>query len=155
MWPASIIWLILMVLFLVVEGLTVSMVSIWFALGALAATLTALAVDNVWVQIAVFLVVSAVCLAALRPLSTKWLTGRKQPTNADRVIGAEGLVCEAIDNLAGTGAVQVFGQTWTARSAGGEGISVGSKVTILRIEGVKLLVQPAEEPVGVGNESNR
>lgn len=146
MWPASIIWLILMVVFLVVEGLTVSMVSIWFALGALAATLLALAVDNIWVQIAVFLAVSAVCLAALRPLSRKWLTGRKQPTNADRVIGAECLVCEAIDNLAGTGAVQVCGQTWTARSADGSPIAVGSRVQILRIEGVKLFVQPADVP---------
>lgn len=155
MWPASIIWLILVVVFLVLEGLTVSMVSIWFALGALAATLLALAVDNIWVQIAVFLAVSAVCLAALRPLSRKWLTGRKQPTNADRVIGAEGLVCEAIDNLAGTGAVQVFGQTWTARSEGGAAIPKGSKVTILRIEGVKLLVRPAETPAGVASESNR
>ena len=64
-------------------------------------------------------------------------------------------MCEGIDNLAGTGAVQVFGQTWTARSAGGETIPAGSKVTILRIEGVKLLVQPAETPVGVGSETNR
>lgn len=151
MWPASIIWLILMVVFLVVEGLTVSMVSIWFALGALAATLLALAVDNIWVQIAVFLAVSAVCLAALRPLSRKWLTGRKQPTNADRVIGAEGLVCEAIDNLAGTGAVQVCGQTWTARSADGSPIAVGSRVQILRIEGVKLFVQPADVPAETAN----
>lgn len=153
--PASVIWLILMVVFLIVEGLTVSMVSIWFALGSLAATLLALAVDNVWVQIAVFLAVSAVCLAALRPLSRKWLTGRKQPTNADRVIGAEALVCEPIDNLAGTGAVQVFGQTWTARSESGSAVPVGSKVIVLRIEGVKLFVRPAEAPVGVGSETNR
>lgn len=152
MWPESVIWLILMVVFLIVEGLTVSMVSIWFALGALAATLTALAVDNLWVQIAVFLAVSAVCLAALRPLSRKWLTGRKQPTNADRVIGAEGLVCQAIDNLAGAGAVQVFGQTWTARSEDGSPIPAGSRVKILRIEGVKLFVQPAEQPAKTASD---
>ena len=60
-----VIWLIVMVLFLVVEGITVGLVSLWFALGALAALLVSLGVDNVWVQIAVFLVVSAAALARL------------------------------------------------------------------------------------------
>ena len=68
-----VIWLIVMVLFLVVEGITVGLVSLWFALGALAALLVSLGVDNVWVQIAVFLVVSAAALAALRPMSRRLL----------------------------------------------------------------------------------
>lgn len=151
--PASVIWLGLVVLFLVIEAVTVSLVSVWFGLGALAATLVSLAVDNVWVQIAVFLVVSAAAMAGLRPLSRRWLTGRKQPTNADRVIGATGLVQEAIDNLAGTGAVQVFGQVWTARSADGTDIPVGTQVTILRIEGVKLFVQRLEVPAQTGEKT--
>ena len=145
-----VIWLIVMVLFLVVEGITVGLVSLWFALGALAALLVSLAVDNVWVQIAVFLVVSAAALAALRPMSRRLLAGRKQPTNADRVIGAEGRVTQAVDNLAGAGAVQVLGQEWTARSAGGEPIPAGETVTVVRIEGVKRLVEPACRPVPAG-----
>lgn len=151
--PASVIWLGLVVLFLVIEAVTVSLVSVWFGLGALAATLVSLAVDNVWVQIGVFLAVSAAAMAGLRPLSRRWLTGRKQPTNADRVIGATGLVQEAIDNLAGTGAVQVFGQVWTARSADGAEIPVGTQVTILRIEGVKLFVQRLEVPAQTGEKT--
>ena len=153
MLPASVIWLGLVVLFLVIEAVTVSLVSVWFGLGALAATLVSLAVDNVWVQIGVFLAVSAAAMAGLRPLSRRWLTGRKQPTNADRVIGATGLVQEAIDNLAGTGAVQVFGQVWTARSADGTDIPVGTQVTILRIEGVKLFVQRLEVPAQTGEKT--
>ncbi len=144
----SVIWLIVMVLFLVVEGVTVGLVSLWFALGALAAVLVSLAVDNIWVQIAVFLVVSAASLAALRPMSRRLLSGRAQPTNADRVIGARGVVTEAVDNLAGTGAVQVLGKVWTARSTAGEAIPAGEQVTVVRIEGVKLLVEPAKTPAG-------
>ena len=75
-----------------------------------------------------------------RPLVKKYVNSRSQPTNADMVIGKEALVTEAIDNVESAGAVAVGGKVWTARSENGEPIEVGSIVTVLRIEGVKLIV---------------
>ena len=90
-----------------------------------------------------FLVVSIATLWFTRPLALKYLNGRSVATNADRVVGMEGVVCEDIDNLAGTGAVKLDGKEWTARSDSGANIPSGSVVKVRRIEGVKLIVDAA------------
>ena len=78
-----------------------------------------------------------------RPLVKKYVNSRSQPTNADMVIGKEALVTEDIDNVEATGAVSVGGKVWTARSDTGVSIKSGTVVNVLRIEGVKLIVEPA------------
>lgn len=133
-------WIIAMVVFLVIEAVTVGIVSIWFAIGALFAMVTAMLGANLWVQIAVFLVVSAVALYFTRPLVKKYVNSKVEPTNADMLIGKECRVVETIDNISGTGAVYVDGKTWTARSVDEEIIPEGQLVKAERIEGVKLIV---------------
>ena len=137
-----IFWLALFVVFLIVEAGTVALVSIWFALGALAALLACVLGAEMWLQITVFLVVSLVLLAVLWKRVRNKLTTTK--TNVDSVIGAEGYVTEAIDNLSYTGRVKLGGITWAARSTSGAGIPVGTLVKVERIEGVKVFVSPAE-----------
>ena len=137
-----IFWLALFVVFLIVEAGTVALVSIWFALGALAALLACVLGAEMWLQITVFLVVSLVLLAVLWKRVRNKLTTTK--TNVDSVIGAEGYVTEAIDNLSYTGRVKLGGITWAARSTSGAGITVGTLVKVERIEGVKVFVSPAE-----------
>ncbi len=139
-------WLAAMVFFLIVEAVTVGLMCIWFAIGALAALLCAMFDAPVWLQIIAFLIVSAVTLYYTRPLVRKYVNNRIEPTNADIVIGKECRVTEAIDNIAGTGAVYVDGKTWTARSASdNETIPEGTLVTAQRIDGVKLIVAAAAE----------
>jgi membrane protein implicated in regulation of membrane protease activity len=87
-----------------------------------------------------FFVVSFVTLYFTRPLVKKYVNSKSQPTNADMVIGKEALVTEAIDNVEGAGAVAVGGKVWTARSDDGQPVELGKVVTVLRIEGVKLIV---------------
>lgn len=136
----SIVWVVIMVVFLVVEAATAGLTCIWFAIGALAALIAALFGAPIWLQLVWFFVVSVVTLYFTRPLVLKFVNSRSQPTNADMVIGKEALVTEAIDNVESAGAVAVGGKVWTARSENGEPIEVGSIVTVLRIEGVKLIV---------------
>ena len=136
------LWLALFVVFLIVEAGTVALVSIWFALGALAALVSCALGAEMWLQITVFLVVSLVLLALLWKRGRSKLTTTK--TNVDSVIGAEGYVTEAIDNLSYTGRVKLGGITWAARSTSGAGIPVGTLVKVERIEGVKVFVSPAE-----------
>lgn len=133
-------WIIAMVVFLVIEAVTVGIVSVWFAIGALFAMVTAMLGANLWVQIAVFLVVSAATLYFTRPLVKKYVNNKVEPTNADMLIGKECRVVETIDNLTGTGAVYVDGKTWTARTVDEEIIPEGQLVKAERIEGVKLIV---------------
>ena len=138
-------WLIVMVLFLAVEAATVGLVCIWFAVGALVALLAAMCGAQLWLQIVLFLVVSAATLYFTRPLVRKYVNSKVEPTNADMVIGKECRVTETVDNIAGTGAVYVDGKTWTARSARDEVIPEGALVTAKSIDGVKLIVAAPEK----------
>ena len=141
----ELIWLGLLIVFVVAERISVGLTSIWFAAGALLALISALLHAPLWVQLTLFIGVSLVCLAAVRPLARRYLNSRVVPTNADRVIGSEARVTEDIDNIRGKGAVIVGGVTWTARSEGDEPIPAGSLVRIERIEGVKVFVQLCKE----------
>ena len=138
-------WLIVMVMFLVVEAATVGLVCIWFAVGSLAALLAAMCGAQLWLQIVLFLVVSAATLYFTRPLVKRYVNSKVEPTNADMVIGKECRVTETVDNIAGTGAVYVDGKTWTARSENDEVIQAGTLVTAKSIDGVKLIVAAPEK----------
>ena len=143
----SICWLAALIVLILVEAATVGLVSLWFALGALAALLTSFWVNSIWVQLGVFLAVSLVTLLVIRPLARRYITPRQVATNADRAVGAEGIVTQAIDNLKASGQVSVQGSVWTARAQGDVFIPAGTTVKVLRIEGVKLIVSPVREEV--------
>lgn len=144
---AAITWLILTVVFLIAEAATVTVISLWFAAGSLTAMAMALLGGSIWMQVLVFLVVSAAALTALRPLVRKYLTPRLIATNIDSIIGSVGIVTAAIDNIGATGQVKLNGMDWTARSTSGEAIEAGTKVRVDKIEGVKVFVSPVEVSV--------
>lgn len=141
----KLLWAGLLVVFIVGEAATVGLASIWFAAGALAALICALLGGPLWLQIVLFLLLSALCLAAIRPLAQKHLNNKVEPTNADRVIGAEAIVTEDIDNLRAAGAVRIGGAIWSARSENDAPIPAGTLVRVLRIEGVKVFVEQVKE----------
>ena len=142
---AAIIWLLLMVVFLIAEASTVTLVSLWFAAGALAAMAASLMGGGIWLQVIVFLAVSTVLLTALRPLVRKFITPKLTATNVDSVIGTVGLVTAPIDNVTASGQVKLGGMEWTARSTSGVPITEGTRVRVDKIEGVKVFVSPAAE----------
>lgn len=141
---AAILWLVLTVAFLIAEAATVTVISLWFAAGSLAAMAVALLGAGIWLQALVFLAVSAAALTALRPLVRKFLTPKLTATNVDSVIGSVGIVTADIDNIAASGQVKLNGMEWTARSSSGESVPRGTRVTVDRIEGVKVFVSPSE-----------
>lgn len=143
----QIVWLVLLIIFAVAEAATVGLTSVWFAIGSLGALICALVGGNIWLQLGIFIFLSVVCLVALRPLAKKYLNSRVEATNADRVIGQEAQVTQDIDNLRGIGAVTIGGIPWTARSEHDTRISAGTTVRVLRIEGVKVIVEESKEEV--------
>lgn len=144
----SIIWLILLVVFLIVEAACpIHLVSLWFAAGALVAAIASMLGAQFWLQATLFLVVSVALLAALWPFTKKFLKPKISPTNVDANIGTRCYVTAAVDNLNGQGQIKLNGLEWTARSTGGENIPQGTLVKVDRIEGVKAFVSPVREEV--------
>ncbi len=138
------IWAAVMVAMLVLEALTQGLVSIWFAAGALAALICA-AFDVIFpVQVSVFFFVSGILLAFLLPYARKKLKTSVSATNADRIIGAEGIVLETIDEVAGTGQIRVMGAVWSAKAIHGIKIRAGEKIMVEAIAGVKAVVSRKE-----------
>ena len=135
------IWLALLVVLIVAEIATVQLTTVWFALGAFASLmLAAFGVDSIVIQVIVFVAVSLISLIATRPLVKKFVNSKAQPTNADRCIGQSVVVTEEINNILATGAVRVNGTEWSARSEKGNIIPENTTVTVLKIDGVKLIV---------------
>ena len=135
-------WLVLMVVFIIAESQTVTLVSAWFAVGALAALVANLLGAEIWLQVVLFLAVSGVCLALLRPITRKYFTPKLTRTNVDAMSGKTCVVITDIDNLASCGQVKIGDVEWTARSTTGEPIPAGTQVKIERVEGVKVYVTP-------------
>ena len=138
----SAVWLMVLVVLVAGEAITVGLTFIWFAVGALGGLIVAALGGPVWLQVVVFLALSAVTLVLVRPLAARLLTPGISPTNADRILGQIALVTQDIDNIAETGQAKIFGQVWTARSETGEPVPAQTRVRILRIEGVKVFVKP-------------
>ena len=138
--PMSTVWLALLIVFLVGEGATAAVTTIWFAAGALAAMIASLLGAEIGLQWAIFGVVSVALLFALRPLVKKYINPKKILTNVDAVVGTQGVVVEKIDNIAGTGRVKLGGMEWAARSTEDTHIEAGEVIKVDRIEGVKAFV---------------
>lgn len=144
---SAIVWLVLLVLFIVVEAATVSMVSSWFAGGALIALLVSLIGGPVWLQVLTFFTVSVVLLALLRPMVQKFFKPRLVKTNADSLVGTVCRVIEDTDDMGGR--VQVGDVSWSARSENGGKIPAGTLVKILKIQGVKVYVEEVKKETEV------
>lgn len=143
---AAFVWLGLMILFLIAEGATVSLVSLWFAAGAVVAMFAALLGAGIWLQTGLFLAVSGALLLMLRPIVRRYLVPKITATNVDSLVGATGLVTVAIDNVTASGQVKLGAMEWTARSTTGENIPQGALIRVDRIEGVKVYVTPVNVP---------
>ena len=144
------IWLAVCVLMVIVEACTAMLVSIWFVGGGVAALVACLCNGPVWLQLVLFVVVSAALLLLLRPFLQKQTNPHKSKTNVDAEIGKKAVVTQTIDNLHGTGRIQVGSVDWTASSLNETVIEVGSLVVIRKIEGVRAYVELAGEPAAVG-----
>ena len=142
----AVFWLAVVIVFLVVELSTVTLTSIWFAAGGLIALFIAMAGGNLTLQVIAFLIAAFGMFFATKPWADKVINQKKVSTNADRAIGEEVRVLERISNLDQTGMVIVHGQEWTARTENDKTIiEQGELVRVLRISGVKVIVERVKE----------
>lgn len=142
MTSAGIFWIIAAVLFAVIEAATVALVTVWFAVGALAAAIAAQFGASILFQVGTFVVVSAILLCVTRPVFKKISVKKPQRTNADRFIGEEVMVIKKIDDINNDGQVKIAGQVWSAVSEDKSPLEEGTIVKVIAIRGVKLVVEP-------------
>lgn len=135
-------WLIIFIFLIFVEIATINLVSIWFAIGAIASCILSIYVDNLIIQLGCFVITSTICLILTKSIISKIKNHKITPTNLDRVIGDVGIVTKNIDEF-NNGEVKVDGKTWTATSK--ETLKVGTKAKIVSINGVKLNVKSIKE----------
>ena len=137
-----IIWLIFAVIMLVIEIATTGLATLWFAVGAIVAMIMDLCGASVASQIIVMALVSIVCFILcmiwVKPKLESLRKKNVQRTNADRLIGREGIVIVPLNATDGKGQVKVDGQVWSAKAD--EDFEEGTKITVKSIEGVKLVV---------------
>lgn len=131
-------WFVAFIILLFFEIITVNLVTIWFAIGALVSCVVAYFCDNIFIQIGAFLLTSIIVLVCTKPLSQKIRKGKKVATNSDRVIGMEGVVTMDISKN-NVGEVKVDGKRWSAVSK--EELHKDDVVVIKKIDGVKLIVE--------------
>jgi len=143
------LWLAALIVFLAIEAGTVVLVSSWFAVGALAALIASLLGAKFWLQVVIFLVVSVILLASLRPLMRKFVKPHIVRTNVDALVDSRGYVIADIDNVAAEGQVKLGSMEWSARSTSGEPIAKGTLVKVDKIEGAKAFVTPVKEAEAV------
>lgn len=140
----TMMWTIILVVAVVVEAMTVDLVSIWFGIGAIAALIGDAFGLSQLLQVILFAVISMVCIVLTRPLAKKYLRGNTIRTNSDRVIGKHCLVTETI-TADKKGEVKVMGTLWMAASLDNETIEIGEYAEVISIEGAHVVVKKIEK----------
>ena len=137
-----IIWLGILAVFLVIEGLTTALTTIWFAGGALAAAVAAGFGAGIVPQLLLFFTVSLVLLFFTRPVALKLMNKDTEKTNVNSLPGKTAVVIQRIDNLAQTGQVRINDIEWLARTPDDNvTIPEGTVVVIKEVHGVRLIVE--------------
>ena len=145
-WNMTIMWLGILVILVVIELFTMGLTTIWFAGGALVAALISIPGTPFIVQILFFLIVSILLLYFTRPVAIKYFNRDRTRTNVESLIGRQAIVISEINNVEGIGQVNTGGMEWSARSSYHNiVIPVGAVVTVLGIDGVKLIVEERKE----------
>ena len=136
------IWFALVFVFLIIEAMTLNLITIWFAFGSLCAFISTYFTDNIVINLLVFVIATGISLLLTRPILEKFLKSKNERTNVDRIIGQIGLVTRDIKKYE-TGRVKIDGKDWMAISK--DEIKRNSEVEILQIEGAKLIVRKKAE----------
>ena len=138
---SSIIWLVILAIMIVLEIISLGLTTIWFGIGAIGAAVVAWMGYGIWVQLFVFAVLSVIAMAVFRPIAVRYLNRDKEKKNVEDVVVNIVVVTKDINNEQATGEVRLNGIEWTARSQDGRVIPKEDKVTVVSVEGVKLIVK--------------
>lgn len=137
------IWLVLSGIFIILEIVSIGFFIFWFAIGALITMIASIFIDNIAVQLTIFIISSTVLLFATKPFVNKFLDKDKNvKTNAFSIEGKIGKVTVDIEPIEGKGQIKIGGEVWSAKSESNDIIPKNTEVVIEKIDGVKAIVKP-------------
>lgn len=139
------IWLIIAIIFFILEMMGPGFLLFWFGVGALITTFVSLFVDNIVIQIGIFTVSSSLLLFCTRPFVNKVTKKDTTPTNVFSIIGKKGIVTKEINSNHSIGQIKVNEEIWSAKSLTDDIIPAGTEVTVLEVNGVKAIVEKCKE----------
>lgn len=137
-----IFWLVLVIVLSFVEIATVSLVSIWFVASGIVAMILSFFIEDTAIITTIFILLGIFLLVISRPIVNKLRSKDNEKTNLDRIIGEIAIVTEDIKKNV-VGEVKVDGKRWSAVSK--EKCLKGDTVKVLKIDGVKLIVEKESE----------
>ena len=143
------IWLIIAILFFILEMMGPGFLLFWVGIGALITMVVSLFVDSIAIQIGVWVISSIALLFCTRPFANKFAKTDTTVTNAKSIIGKTGIVTKEINPMKETGQIKVNGEVWSAKSSKDNVIEEGAQIIILNIDGVKAIVEKAKEKTTV------
>lgn len=138
------VWLIAAGVFFIVEMATTGFLIFWLAVGSLLAMITSFITDSIIIQTIVFVVSSCILIPLTKPLADKFIAKKTVPTNSYSLINKRGIVIVDINPIEGVGQVKVNGEIWSAKTEDGSTITKNTEIEVIKIDGVKLIVSPAE-----------
>jgi len=133
-------WFAIAVICAVIEGMTLGLTTVWFALSAVLMIFISMLHPPFYVQCVLFALVALLLLFFTRPIALKLLHAKREKTNADSLIGKKAVVLQTITEWE-KGQVKINGVVWTAASVDGAVIPAGDECIIEKIEGVTLIVK--------------
>lgn len=137
------IWLIIAGVCFVIEMMTAGFLVFWFGIGALLTMLVSFVLDNLVLQTCIFIISSTSLIFLTKPLVKKlYKSEKKVATNAYSIIGKKGVVTQDINETHGVGQIKVAGEVWSAKTSDGSIIEKGTQIEIVKIDGVKAVVEP-------------
>ena len=139
--PMILVWICAVVVFVIIEALTIQLVCIWFGVSALVTMLVTLLGAPLWLQLTLFPICTVILLVFTRPMAKRLMKRPATHTNADRILGMKAVVVSEINNETAEGQIKVLNQLWSARSLSGNVLSTGANVVVHSIEGVKAIVE--------------
>ena len=137
------IWIIIALLFFILEIFTSGFAVICISIGALAAAAVAGMNIGIKGQLLWFSIATVISFVTVRPVMLKYFHRKsgQVPTNTEALIGRVAIVCETIDSSKNSGAVKIDGDIWRAESEKGKIIGIGEKTTVMRIDSTVLTVK--------------
>lgn len=137
------LWTIFAIVLAIGEMFTAGFFLLPFAIGGAAAAILAWIGAPVLAQWLVFFGVSVIALGYLRRFIGRQDEGEQPRVGANRWVGTEGVVLQAIDPETGAGMVRILQEEWRASAMGR--IPVGAKIVVTQVDGARLVVEQLED----------
>ena len=134
--------LIVVILLVVIEAMTVNLVTIWFIISGIITMFLSFFLNDLISQFAVFVLLGILLMLLTKPAIEEMKKNKEEKLNLERIIGMEGVVIKEIKKNV-VGEVKVDGKVWSAIAD--KKITVDSDVIVEEIRGAKLLVSKVKK----------